>query len=202
MILNLLSSHKLLNENLEDLYIITLNTDNNTYFFTPQDFDNASDQVVSFDNVKKEFCKTFNKDETLMFSVDTILYNKRNNRVVMVEFKSGTLTKHVKRRIKSKLKDSILLLNHLLNKNLNYMQENMEFVLVYNLDSNPDSQQNLSDSDPLDNDGFYELADNLIGLAEEENIRFGLEAYEDIFVKKVHTYNVEQFKRYYSDYIA
>ena len=196
MILNLLSSHKLLNENLEDLYIITLNTDNNTYFFTPQDFDNASDQVVSFDNVKKEFCKTFNKDETLMFSVDTILYNKRNNRVVMVEFKSGTLTKHVKRRIKSKLKDSILLLNHLLNKNLNYMQENMEFVL------NPDSQQNLSDSDPLDNDGFYELADNLIGLAEEENIRFGLEAYEDIFVKKVHTYNVEQFKRYYSDYIA
>ena len=47
MILNLLSSHKLLNENLEDLYIITLNTDNNTYFFTPQDFDNASDQVVS-----------------------------------------------------------------------------------------------------------------------------------------------------------
>lgn len=202
MILNLLSSHKLLNENLEDLYIITLNTDNNTYFFTPQDFDNASDQVVSFDNVKKEFCKTFNKDETLMFSVDTILYNKRNNRVVMVEFKSGTLTKHVKRRIKSKLKDSILLLNHLLNKNLNYMQENMEFVLVYNLDSNPDSQQNLSDSDPLDNDGFYELADDLIGLAEEENIRFGLEAYEDIFVKKVHTYNVEQFKRYYSDYIA
>jgi len=202
MILNLLSSHKLLNENLEDLYIITLNTDNNTYFFTPQDFDNASDQVVSFDNVKKEFCKTFNKDETLMFSVDTILYNKRNNRVVMVEFKSGTLTNHVKRRIKSKLKDSILLLNHLLNKNLNYMQENMEFVLVYNLDSNPDSQQNLSDSDPLDNDGFYELADDLIGLAEEENIRFGLEAYEDIFVKKVHTYNVEQFKRYYSDYIA
>ena len=202
MILNLLSSHKLLNENLEDLYIITLNTDNNTYFFTPQDFDNASDQVVSFDNVKKEFCKTFNKDETLMFSVDTILYNKRNNRVVMVEFKSGTLTNHVKRRIKSKLKDSILLLNHLLNKNLNYMQENMEFVLVYNLDSNPDSQQNLSDSDPLDNDGFYELADDLIGLAEEENIRFGLGAYEDIFVKKVHTYNVEQFKRYYSDYIA
>lgn len=202
MILNLLSSHKLLNENLEDLYIITLNTDNNTYFFTPQDFDNASDQVVSFDNVKKEFCKTFNKDETLMFSVDTILYNKRNNRVVLVEFKSGTLTNHVKRRIKSKLKDSILLLNHLLNKNLNYMQENMEFVLVYNLDSNPDSQQNLSDSDPLDNDGFYELADDLIGLAEEENIRFGLEAYEDIFVKKVHTYNVEQFKRYYSDYIA
>lgn len=202
MILNLLSSHKLLNENLEDLYVITLNTDNNTYFFTPQDFNNASDQVVSFDNVKKEFCKTFNKDETLMFSVDTILYNKRNNRVVMVEFKSGTLTKHVKRRIKSKLKDSILLLNHLLNKDLNYMQENMEFVLVYNLDSNPDSQQNLSDSDPLDNDGFYELADELIGLAEEENIRFGLEAYEDIFVKKVHTYNVEQFKRYYSDHIA
>ena len=202
MILNLLSSHKLLNENLEDLYVITLNTDNNTYFFTPQDFNNASDQVVSFDNVKKEFFKTFNKDETLMFSVDTILYNKRNNRVVMVEFKSGTLTKHVKRRIKSKLKDSILLLNHLLNKDLNYMQENMEFVLVYNLDSNPDSQQNLSDSDPLDNDGFYELADELIGLAEEENIRFGLEAYEDIFVKKVHTYNVEQFKRYYSDHIA
>lgn len=202
MILNLLSSHKLLNENLEDLYVITLNTDNNTYFFTPQDFNNASDQVVSFDNVKKEFCKTFNKDETLMFSVDTILYNKRNNRVVMVEFKSGTLTNHVKRRIKSKLKDSILLLNHLLNKDLNYMQENMEFVLVYNLDSNPDSQQNLSDSDPLDNDGFYELADELIGLAEEENIRFGLEAYEDIFVKKVHTYNVEQFKRYYSDHIA
>lgn len=202
MIFNLLSSHKLLNENLEDLYVITLNTDNNTYFFTPQDFNNASDQVVSFDNVKKEFCKTFNKDETLMFSVDTILYNKRNNRVVMVEFKSGTLTKHVKRRIKSKLKDSILLLNHLLNKDLNYMQENMEFVLVYNLDSNPDSQQNLSDSDPLDNDGFYELADELIGLAEEENIRFGLEAYEDIFVKKVHTYNVEQFKRYYSDHIA
>lgn len=202
MILNLLSSHKLLNENLEDLYVITLNTDNNTYFFTPQDFNNASDQVVSFDNVKKEFCKTFNKDETLMFSVDTILYNKRNNRVVMVEFKSGTLSKNVKRRIKSKLKDSILLLNHLLNKDLNYMQENMEFVLVYNLDSNPDSQQNLSDSDPLDNDGFYELADELIGLAEEENIRFGLEAYEDIFVKKVHTYNVEQFKRYYSDYIA
>jgi hypothetical protein len=202
MILNLLSSHKLLNENLEDLYVITLNTDNNTYFFTPQDFNNASDQVVSFDNVKKEFCKTFNKDETLMFSVDTILYDKRNNRVVMVEFKSGTLTKHVKRRIKSKLKDSILLLNHLLNKDLNYMQENMEFVLVYNLDSNPDSQQNLSDSDPLDNDGFYELADELIGLAEEENIRFGLEAYEDIFVKKVHTYNVEQFKRYYSYYIA
>lgn len=202
MILNLLSSHKLLNENLEDLYVITLNTDNNTYFFTPQDFNNASDQVVSFDNVKKEFCKTFNKDETLMFSVDTILYNKRNNRVVMVEFKSGTLTKHVKRRIKSKLKDSILLLNHLLNKDLNYMQENMEFVLVYNLDSNPDSQQNLSDSDPLDNDGFYELADELIGLAEEENIRFGLEAYEDIFVKKVHTYNVEEFKRYYSDHIA
>lgn len=202
MILNLLSSHKLLNENLEDLYVITLNTDNNTYFFTPQDFNNASDQVVSFDNVKKEFCKTFNKDETLMFSVDTILYNKRNNRVVMVEFKSGTLTNHVKRRIKSKLKDSILLLNHLLNKDLNYMQENMEFVLVYNLDSNPDSQQNLSDSDPLDNDGFYELADKLIGLGEEENIRFGLEAYEDIFVKKVHTYNVEQFKRYYSDYIA
>lgn len=202
MILNLLSSHKLLNENLEYLYVITLNTDNNTYLFTPQDFNNASDQVVSFDNVKKEFCKTFNKDETLMFSVDTILYNKRNNRVVMVEFKSGTLTTQVKRRIKSKLKDSILLLNHLLNKDLNYMQENMEFVLVYNLDSNPDSQQNLSDSDPLDNDGFYELADELIGLAEEENIRFGLEAYEDIFVKKVHTYNVEQFKRYYSYYIA
>lgn len=202
MILNLLSSHKLLNENLEDLYVITLNTDNNTYFFTPQDFSNASDQVVSFDNVKKEFCKTFNKDETLMFSVDTILYNKRNNRVIMVEFKSGTLTNHVKRRIKSKLKDSILLLNHLLNKDLNYMQENMEFVLVYNLDSNPDSQQNLSDSDPLDNDGFYELADELIWLAEEENIRFGLEVYEDIFVKKVHTYNVEQFKKYYSDYIA
>ncbi|NQN67729.1 hypothetical protein HPA05_04345 [Streptococcus suis] len=200
-------SHKLLScvifqNNLDKLFVTTFSTTDSKYLFEPCNFIYSNDLVVNFDNVKSEFCKSLDKDNTLLCSVDTILYNKQNGRLILVEFKNGIIDKNQRRKLKNKIKDSILMLNYFLSTNLGDSQNNFEFILVYNSLNDPPLPDEDIDIDYLDNPEYYDFAETVSEFAGEEHIRFNLGIYEDIFVKNVHTYNIDQFKKYYINFIS
>lgn len=146
--------------------------------------DNETLKVYNFDKVKEEYVKIILKKlpgDTLS-SVDAMF--KNNDNIFFVEFKNGAnLNKSgSKNNISNKLRDSILICSDLFNENTSYFRENAIFILVYNEDKNSHFQ-NL-------------IENNIMQRAKEEKIRFGLDKFNKLYLKEIHTYTKKQFESF------
>ena len=137
-----------------------------------ESFEYAGDQVINFDSVKTKFCRQFNKSYKAFKSADCLIYNHNNGKYVIVEFKNGKVT-----HVKDKLKDSLHVFNDILGKN---QEINKEY------------------KDGAIEEGYKEIFDAIFKLAEKEIYLFGVSLMKGICVSDVHTYDIEQFKNYYT----
>lgn len=175
---------------------------NNPVNMVDADKDISKDIVIDFDDVKTAFCRKFNKSNEVFKSADALLYSKTKNKLIFVEFKNGKV-----RDVKTKLKDSLLVLSNILDVNLEFCREYLEYIVVYNYEKNKKyveqekgkcrkEEQNKSQS--LSKEYIEGFVKPLFRLAKDEIILWDLELMQDICVSEVHTYTVNEFLEYYS----
>lgn len=175
---------------------------NNLVNMVDADKDISKDIVIDFDDVKTAFCRKFNKSNEVFKSADALLYSKTKNKLIFVEFKNGKV-----RDVKTKLKDSLLVFSNILDVNLEFCREYLEYIVVYNYEKNKKyveqekdkcrkEEQNKSQS--LSKEYIEGFVKPLFRLAKDEIILWDLELMKDICVSEVHTYTVNEFVKYYS----
>lgn len=175
---------------------------NNPVNMVDADKDISKDIVIDFDDVKTDFCRKFHKSNEVFKSADALFYSEIKNKLIFVEFKNGKV-----RDVKTKLKDSLLVFSNILDVNLEFCREYLEYIVVYNYEKNKKyveqekgkyrrEEQNKSQS--LSKEYIEGFVKPLFRLAKDEIILWDLELMKDICVSEVHTYTVNEFLEYYS----
>ena len=96
----------------------------------PQFMTDCMKEVVNFDRVKRTYMNDLGHTEDLAGSVDSLVVDKYN---YLIEFKNGDIRKD-KPKIVSKVKDSLLILNDILDRQISESRKTDVFILVYNRD--------------------------------------------------------------------
>lgn len=112
--------------------------------------------VINFDEVKKKYLLSKNGKSEEFKSVDALL----------------------------RCGDSIFILADLLDCTIEYVRNNVTFVLVYSKEKNPRTSQAMD-----------ELADRIAVLGHDKICRFGFGNYTELYFKKIITYNDEEFNK-------
>lgn len=153
--------------------------------------------VIDFDSVKTKHCNQLGTTEEILKSADGLLFNK--NRAVFIEFKNGKINSKEKMKIKTKIKDSLLLFCDITGNFISYGRNNAEFILVYNVEANPEIKEN-DKTDMLNQESIHYIADTLSKKGKEEFIRFGFQTYKKAYFKDIHTYTPDEFEQYLFKY--
>lgn len=118
--------------------------------------------IVNFDSVTESYCKRVNRRMDLPRSADALYCDRET--LYLIEFKNGSLTKGLGKRLNSKLdeelginlgqrdafvekcKDSVLICSDLWGERTRWFREHCVYVLVYNGDKNQPTSKRISDS--------------------------------------------------------
>lgn len=110
----------------------TSKDDSNTECMTESDI-----EVINFDKVKEDYVKNLSAKGAA--SLDALVIYE--DRIELIEFKNGCLVKREKENkleyIGKKIRDSLLLLCDILNKNISYTRNHVDFILIYNESKKP-----------------------------------------------------------------
>jgi len=142
-------------------------------------------KVVNFDTFKNKFIKNM-KLTTIPKSCDA-LYMTKYNELFMIEFKNGIIEVLKNYEIKVKIYESLLILCEKLSQTIEYMRKNLSFILVYNENVKHGAKQ-------FDDTGLNEIKMELLKLANEHIIRFGLNHFNKLYFKEVNTYTKAEFE--------
>jgi len=148
-------------------------------------------QVVLFDEVKDEYVEGL-KLATKPKSNDALLALP-DGRLVFVEFKNGYMDKEKQFGVRKKIYDSLLIFADITQKGISYTRADMDYVLVYNEERNPnqavDAKTQVRSSASRD-----EIANRLTELGGETYVKFGLDIFKNYCFKNVFVYNKHQFE--------
>ena len=95
---------------------------------------NSQLSAVDFDIAKRTYVNSLGLSEEQADSVDALL--QTNDSIAFIEFKNGKMNNE-KRKVKDKIKDSLLLFSAITGKTISYTRQKADFVLVYNVEKNP-----------------------------------------------------------------
>ena len=151
----------------------TSKDDSNTEYMTESEM-----EVISFDKVKEGYVKNLSAKGAA--SLDALAVFE--DRIELIEFKNGCLEKRgEEENIGYKIRDSLLLFCDIVNKNITYTREHVDFILVYNESKNPITSKEI-------------IALRSAQKGGGEFTRFGFERLKGLYFRNVHTYTEEQFK--------
>lgn len=148
--------------------------------------------AVDFDAVKTKYTNDLNLSEESATSVDGV-FEEQNN-LVFVEFKNGDMKKE-KRKVKDKLRDSLLIFCDITGQQIKNTRDWLEFILVYNIDKNP-IPNNIEIEQVQESYSRIAIAKHFTSKAKKEFVRFDLEKYTRLYFKNVHTYSKDEFENY------
>ena len=137
--------------------------------------------VIDFDAVKEAYLLNKGAKIEELKSADALVNYAQQ--IVFIEFKNGSMGKE-KRGVKEKMKDSMFILADLLDCTIDYVRNNVAFVLVYN------NSKNRRSSPSMDT-----FADIVAKLGHDRICRFGFDNYRELYFRKIVTYNDEQFNK-------
>ncbi len=146
---------------------------------------NSEIETINFDKVKDCYISKYGFVNFGYCSIDALLvYKSTPNKAAFIEFKNGDISKtralnEVKNSVCKKIRDSVLILLHLLGKDIKFVVENIDFILVYN-----DNHQT-------------SIGNHITSLAKESPFtRFKFGNFERVYFRKVYTLSKEQFEEY------
>lgn len=181
--------YKIFKENLSTLKELSKDTSekNNISYMTQSEL-----KAIDFDTVKTQYANKLHLSEETASSLDAILLIHEHE--VFIEFKNGNI-KNEKRKIKDKIRDSLLIYCDITDKHISYTRANIVFILVYNEKKNP-IPHNLKLENSVRQNAREKIAEHIIKKANEELIRFDLEKFKTLYFKEVHTYTENEFEEY------
>lgn len=146
-------------------------------------------KVVDFDKVKDEYISKM-KLSTTPCSTDALYINKKSQ-CYFVEFKNGKISKGKIYSIFNKIYDSLLIFNDIVNVNISFCRENVNFILVYNETKNPNTDETIMNQDK---NSRVEIGKYFSKKAKKHFIRFDLEKFQKIYFHEVYTYTEKEFE--------
>ena len=149
---------------------------------------NSKLEAIDFDEVKNEYINSLNLYK-FPHSNDALFIDKENN-MIFIEFKNGIISQTVNYELRLKIYESLLILLDIINENISFSREKISYILVYNEDKKHSSKF----YDKTKREGIESIKNKISSLAKEEIVRFDLKQYEDIYFKKVSTYNKKEFE--------
>lgn len=148
--------------------------------------------VIDFDKVKTEYANLLGISEETADSVDAL--HCFQEEICFIEFKNGNM-KNEKKKVKDKIRDSLLIFCDITKKDISYTRENLSFILVYNIQKNPLPNQ-LKKFSTQEAPSRDFIARHFMNLAQQEYIRFDLERFNKLYFNQVHTYSNKEFDNY------
>lgn len=146
---------------------------NNVVYMTDSDL-----LVTNFDAVKTEYTNNLGLSENYAASVDALI--QLEDTIYFIEFKNGNMKPEVKRNVRDKVRDSLLIYNDIEDSTIADNRTSVVFILVYNENKNKNKS------------GI--VVNPVMKLANEEIILFGMEKFKNLYFKEVHTYTESQFE--------
>ena len=173
-----LNSKNILTDNMATLKDTSYDKDNSQYMT------NSTFQVVDFGKVKDTYSfKGSGLSSRNMRSNDAvvILDKTSNPHFIFIEFKNGNLDRYCEElkheKIRSKINESLWILNDILTETISFDKQNINYILVYNKAKNSN----------------YALKTTLAKRAGKSFLIGGFSRY-DIFFHNVKTVNDDEFK--------
>ena len=164
----------------------------------------SSLNAVDFDAVKRCYANNIGLSEECACSLDA-LFLPPQKRLVFIEFKNGKL-KGTYHELGNKIRDSLLIFCDISACGISETRKKAEFVLVYNIGKNQRKKEEKvcvvkreeteRDTEEDESPSLDALMKEVAKLAKEEIVRFGLERFEGLYFRKVHTYSSEEFEKY------
>lgn len=153
-------------------------------------------EAINFDNVKREYIKKLSLSEEPR-SNDALFINK-NNALVFVEFKNGSIDPTKKFAIRKKIYDSVIILTDIMNIGVSKLRDSMEYILVYNAEVNKDEKDVLEKQKSFvqPSSAFDTIAKSISAMGKTEYVCFGVKSFENYCFHKVHTYTEAEFENY------
>lgn len=142
--------------------------------------------AVDFDEVVKSYCKGFGLEGDALSSNDAlVLFQTNPPKFIFVEFKNGYVDSKEKRKIRNKIDESLLVFSDIVDENVSFCRQNMNYVLVYNKMRNEDFENKKNSS-------FTKFAEVIAGKAKEKFVIEGF-ARNKIFFNDVKILNQDEF---------
>lgn len=158
--------------------------------------------AINFDKVKEEYTAQMALKEVP--SSNDALFICKDGVPVFVEFKGGYIDNRKIHSLRKKIYDSLLIFCDILSVNIKDTRKDMEYILVYRGDRNPDV---VNDGPEVENASlvvpaphFDAFGKSVAKLAKKEHIQFGLSKFKEYCFKDVHTYTQEEFEQYLAEH--
>lgn len=178
-----ISKYPILNNHISTLKETSKDNHDGTVVYMTQ----SEAEVVNFDDVKSEYISGLSLCDAPK-SNDALLINS-TELATFIEFKNGIFDRPKEFGIRKKIYDSMLILTDIIDKNISFTREHLDYILVYNESKNPDPKKAYSSSESRD------LIDKtLLGFGKERFIKFGLEIFKNYCFKNVYTYTEKEFE--------
>ena len=177
-----LSQESIFINNLRNLHDISYDRNNNAYMT------NSEYPAIDFDGVKNSYIFSNSKiSASNMRSNDAlIVLDYINGKFLFIEFKNGDIhSTHKKEEIRSKIAESLLILNDIIHEDLTFDRNNINYILVYNQSKNPSFQKQRSNS-------LTRIANTLASWSNTTYLINGFDKYKAFF-HDVKTINETEF---------
>ena len=150
--------------------------------------------VINFDSVKDKYIKNLSLSETP--KSNDALYILNNNEMYFIEFKSGEMSPKEIFDVRLKIFDSLLILTDIIDKNISFTRQHLNYILVYNEEKNPLTEKDKDEKDKLQNmqSKTFIKKHYLEKKGKENYIRFALRRFEKLYFKNVFTVNQNEFE--------
>ena len=148
--------------------------------------------AVDFDKVKTKYVNELGLSEEAATSVDALINIMEH--LTMIEFKNGNM-KGEKRKVKDKIRDSLMIFCDITGKNISETRQSMDFILVYNLEKNPLPNQ-LTKGIVQESKSRTAIGKHFLQKGGQEYILFDLERFKKLYFREVHTYSQKEFEQY------
>ena len=153
--------------------------------------------VINFDGVKDAYI--FGLHLTESPKSNDALCILSDGTYLFIEFKNGYIDKKKVFDIRGKIYDSLLIFSDIINEGISSFRNNMDYILVYNEDRNPEEEQDTSPTEQIqESKSRLEIGIRLSKLGGKNHIRFGLDRFQSFCFRNVFTYTVEEFDQYIS----
>ena len=149
--------------------------------------------VINFDKVKEAYARE--KGLTKHPKSNDALYIQQGNIDTFIEFKNGYMEKGKGPELKEKIYDSLLILMDIIDENISYTREHLNYILVYNGVKNSDNENINPKTTMQDSPAREEISKSIFKLAKDRKIGFGLDKFKGYCFKEVATYTKEEFEQ-------
>lgn len=153
-------------------------------------------QVINFDKVKESYIKDMGLSCTPCSN--DALYIGKDEKIYFIEFKNGVVKNNTIFNVYNKVYDSLLIFNDIVQKNISFCRENVNFILVYNEIRNPYKENETNDGDS----SKAKIGKYFYAKAKRKYVRFGMERFERLYFRDVFTYTEKEFEKNFLAHIG